>query len=148
MLTSPDQATRGTVLLLFPAAVLIMFVLGAIVIDVSVTRLRGDELESVAASAANDALAALDVDALRAGDGIRLDLDRARAEARAAIDAGSRPEARLVALTTERDERGRIVVAVTLELDVDLVMAPALGDLDEITLRRTARATILGSDLP
>lgn len=139
---------RGTVLLMFPAAVLIMFVLGAIVIDVSLTHVRGRELETVAGSVANDALAGLDVAALRDGDGVVIDPLAARTHAEASIAAGALPDARLAELAIETDGQGRTVIAVTLELDVDLVMAPAVGDLDEITLRRTQRATIIGSDLP
>ena len=65
----------------------------------------------------------------------------------------ARPQGRVVVAAQEgavvaRDDQGRAVIAVTLQLEVDLVMAPALGDLGEITLRRSARATVLGSDLP
>ncbi|MEZ5165726.1 MAG: hypothetical protein R2695_04245 [Acidimicrobiales bacterium] len=49
---------KGTVLLLFPTAVLIMVLLGAIVVDVGLTQVRARELDAVAGSAANDALAA------------------------------------------------------------------------------------------
>ncbi|GJM38790.1 MAG: hypothetical protein DHS20C19_21570 [Acidimicrobiales bacterium] len=125
-----------------------MFVLGAIVIDVSLTHVRGDELESVAGSAANDALAGLDLVALRSGDGVQIDVDRATTFAEAGIAAGALPEAELTELTVGLDGQGRTVISVTLELSVDLVMAPAVGDLDSVTLRRTRSATILGSDLP
>lgn len=147
MLTSVERE-RGTVLLLFPAAILIMFVLGAIVIDVGLTHVRGDELEAVAGSAANDALGGLDVVSLRAGRGVRIDDERATALARAGIAAGVLPEAELVDLTVDIDGQGRTVISVTLELTVDLIMAPAIGDLGSVTLRRTGSATILGSDLP
>ena len=43
---------RGTVLLLFPASVLIVFLLGAIVVDVGLAQLRARELEAVAAAIA------------------------------------------------------------------------------------------------
>ncbi|MDW3218017.1 MAG: hypothetical protein R8F63_05330 [Acidimicrobiales bacterium] len=143
-----SRREHGTVLLLFPAAILIMFVLGAVVIDVSLTHVRGDELEAVAGSAANDALAGLDVVALRSGDGVRIDVDRAVDVAEAGIAAGPLPEAELIDLRVDVDGDGRTVISVTLELTVDLVMAPAVGDLDSVTLRRTRSATILGSDLP
>ena len=65
MLRRADTHEQGTVLLLFPAAALIMIVLGAMVIDVSLSQVRARELESVASSAANDALGALDVHHLR-----------------------------------------------------------------------------------
>lgn len=145
MLTPED---RGTVLLLFPAAVVIMFLLGAIVVDVSLTQIRARELEAVAASAANDALAALDVDALRSGEGIVITEAGARAEVAAAVAAGPLADARIDAVTVSRDAQNRTVIAVTLALDVDLVMAPAVGDLGQVTLRRTERAVILGSDVP
>jgi hypothetical protein len=138
---------QGTILLAFPAAVLIMFLLGAVVIDVGVTQVRARELEAVAGSAANDALAALDTDALRAGRGLVINERRARAIAEASVAAGSLPDARVEAVAVGIDARGRTVISVSLRLDVDLVMAPAVGPLGAITLRRTERATILGSEL-
>jgi hypothetical protein len=139
---------RGTVLLLFPAAVLVMFVLGAIVIDVSLSQLRGRELEAVAASAANDVLAALDVGALRSGQGIVISETDARSVVAASIDAGPLPQARVTDVAVEVDDADRTVIDVTLSLDVELVMAPAIGNLGAITLQRTERALILGSDIP
>jgi len=137
----------GTVLLMFPAAVLIMFVLGAIVVDVGLTQVRARELHAVADSAANDALAALDIDALRRGDGIVIDLAAARATAEAAVAGGPLSSASVEFVNVSTDTVGRTVIAVTLELHIDLVMAPAVGDLTEVTLRRTGRATVLGSEL-
>lgn len=138
---------RGTVLLLFPVAVLVMFVLGAIVIDVSLSRLRGRELEAVAASAANDALAALDVAALRSGEGIIISETDARAVVAASVGAGPLPAAQISDVAIARDAENRTVIDVTLRLDVDLVMAPAIGDLGTVTLERTERAVILGSNI-
>ena len=88
MLALHRSSERGTVLLMFPAAVLIMFILGAMVIDVSLTQVRARELESAAASAANDALAGLDVGALRSGQGIVISEADARRLAEASIAAG------------------------------------------------------------
>jgi hypothetical protein len=48
-------------------------------------------------------------------------------------------------VTISLDTQARTVISVTLALDVNLVMAPAIGNLDEITLRRTEQAVILGS---
>jgi len=139
---------RGTILLIFPAAVLVMFLLGAIVIDVALTQVRGRELEAVAGSAANDALAALDVAALREGRGVVIDEGNARARVAAAVANGPLPQAVTEQVTISVDPQGRTVIAVTLRLDVELVMAPAVGSLGEVRLRRTERATILGSELP
>jgi hypothetical protein len=150
MLTSsrPRARERGSILLIFPATVLVMFLLGAIVIDVALTQVRGRELEAVAGSAANDALAALDVAALRSGRGIVIDEGTARARIAAAVANGPLPEAVTEQVAISVDAQGRTVIAVTLRLDVELVMAPAVGPLGEVTLRRTERATILGSELP
>jgi hypothetical protein len=149
MLTQPDSCAsdRGSVLLLFPAAVLVMFLLGAVVIDVSLTQLRARQLEAVAASAANDALAALDVAALRDGRGVVIDETVAAEVAARAIATGPLPLATVEAVWVEVDGAGRTVIAVTVSLAVDLVMAPSIGSFDRVTLRRTERATILGSEL-
>ena len=140
-------AERGTILFLFPAAVLIMFILGAIVIDVSLTQVRARELEAVAESAASDALAALDIVALRNGEGFVIPEADAALRTRASVAAGPLPNAVVDLLRVDVDSQGRTIVAVTLSLTVDLVMAPGVGDLDQVTLTRTGRATILGSEL-
>ncbi len=136
-------ADRGTVLIMFPAAVLIMVILGAIVIDVGYTHVRARELQAVAASAANDSLAALDVSALRSGAGVVIDETGARAIVAEAIAAGPLPDATITDVEITTDAAGRPQISVTLSLDVDLVMAPAIGDLDRITLTRTERAVII-----
>lgn len=138
-----SRGDRGTVLLLFPAAVMIMVVMGALVIDTGVVHLRGRELQAVAQSAANDTLAALDVEALRRGEGIVIDADRARTIVGDAVAAGPLPGARLVAIDVGTDAAARLEIAVTMRLDTELVLAPALGDLDRVSLTRTGRAVIL-----
>ncbi len=89
----------------------------------------------------------LDVEALRSGSGVVIDPFQARSDVEESIADGALPNAQLVHLAIESDAQGRTVIAVTLELDVDLVMAPAVGELDSITLRRTERATIIGSEI-
>jgi len=75
---------RGSVLMLMPAAVLIVMVLGAIAVDLTAVRLGQRELIAAAGDAANDAVTVgLDEAALRAGAGYRI--DTARAE-RAVLD--------------------------------------------------------------
>ena len=65
---SGARAERGTVLMLFPAAVLILCVLGALAVDSANATMRRRELQSSADAAANDAAAlAIDTAALRAG---------------------------------------------------------------------------------
>lgn len=73
-----ERGDRGSALMLMPAAVLVMVVLGSLVVDFSLVGVRQRELQNAAAAAANDAAtAALDRDALRAGE-LVLDRDRAR----------------------------------------------------------------------
>jgi len=65
---------RGSVLMLMPAAVLVVLLLGAISVDLAIVHLRQHQAVAAAASAANDAVTAgLDQTALRRGDGYRLD---------------------------------------------------------------------------
>ncbi len=129
---------RGTVLLMFPAALMVMVVLGAIVIDVGYTATRGRELRAVAASAANDSLAALDIAVLRATGDVVIDASTAHRTVAQAIALGPLPDAQIVGI----DING-LEIAVTLRLEVELVMAPALGDLNRVTLIRTERAVVL-----
>ena len=129
---------RGTVLLMFPAALMVMVVMGAIVIDVGYTAIRGRELRAVAASAANDSLAALDIAVLRATGDVVINKSTARRIVAQAIALGPLPDAQIVGIDINGFE-----IAVTLRLEIELVMAPALGDLNRVTLIRTERAVVL-----
>ena len=129
---------RGTVLLLFPAALMAVLVMGAIVVDVGYTTIRGRELRAVAASAANDSLAALDIVELRTTGQTVIDVDAARRIVAEAIASGPLPDARIVDVAINRFE-----ISVTLALDLELVMAPALGDLTRVTLVRTERVAVV-----
>lgn len=78
MLTSRFRGSAGSVLMLMPVAVLIMFVLGAITVDLTAVRAGRQDLLAAATDAANDAATAgLDEAALRAGLGFQLDPNRA-----------------------------------------------------------------------
>ena len=123
---------------MFPAALMVMVILGAIVIDVGYTTIRGRELRAVAASAANDSLAALDIAVLRATGDVVIDERAARRIVAQAIALGPLPDAQIVGIDINGFE-----IAVTLQLEIELVMAPALGDLNRVTLIRTERAVVL-----
>jgi hypothetical protein len=72
-----SRGDQGSVLMLMPVAVLIMFVLGAIAVDLTGVRAGQRDLQAAATDAANDAATAgLDEAALRAGQGYRLDPTR------------------------------------------------------------------------
>jgi len=74
----------GNTLILFPTAVLILFGLGAVALDTATVFLGQRRLVDVASAVANDAIAAVDVDAFfsQSEEGAAVPLDRARAEAR------------------------------------------------------------------
>ena len=139
------KSERGTVLLMFPTAVFIMIVLGALVIDVGLTQVRAKELTAVTASAANDALAALDINNLRDTSIISFDVRQATAIVSESVAAGPLPESVVVKVRVIDPGGVEPQLEVTLRLKVELIMAPALpGDLDSTTIIRTQTVSILG----
>jgi len=127
----------GNVLLLFPAAVLVLVILGALAVDFSIVYLGEREAADLAAALANDAASALDEvafygaadeDGSGAGgsDGeFRLDEDRAAALIAARVDA--RQGDRFTVVGQPRlslDGATRLRVTVTAE--VPLVFSRAL----------------------
>ena len=145
MLMQNRRMDGGTVLLLFPAAALIMIVLGAIVIDVSLSQVRARELELAAASAANDALGALDVQNLRATGQVRFDPVLAEAIVTESVAMGPLPNASVRSISITGIDGETPQIAVTLTLVVDLVMSPALpGGIGSTTITRTRTVSILG----
>ena len=114
-------------MLLFPAAVLCVMVLAAITIDLGLLQVRVQQLRSVAASAANDALGALDVDTLRDTGTISFDLAEARQIVADAVAAGPLPDASVDGVTITARPADRWEIAVTLSLVVEPVIAPAIG---------------------
>lgn len=135
---------RGTVLLMFPAAVMIMLVLGAIVLDVGLSQVRARELQAVADSAANDTLAALDIAALRSGLPLTLNPARARAIVAESVASGPLPESVVESIAIGHNGGGQITVDVRLRLRVDLMIAPALpGGITSTLITRTGRVVVL-----
>ena len=129
----------GSVLLLMPAAVLIVLVLAAIAVDTAIVHLARRELVAGADSAANDAVTyGLDERRFRAGEGYRLDPDRVEQavldtlEADGLLDRLSAPPQ--VTVT------GQSAITVELTMQVEYVFAKALpGDTSTpVTARSTA----------
>ncbi|MEM9522085.1 MAG: hypothetical protein AAGA37_22445 [Actinomycetota bacterium] len=136
---------RGSIHLLFPAAFLVMIVLGAIVIDVGLSQVRARELEAVASSAANDALGALDLDALRENGEVRFDVAHAERIVQQAVANGALTDAVVLDVALSTNGLGEPQIDVTLQLQVEFVIAPALpGGLDSTTITRTRSASVLG----
>lgn len=137
-----DRSDRGSALMLMPAAVLVMLVLGAITVDLAVVRLGQRELIAAATDAANDAATVgLDQGELRAGRGYVLDPARAEAAVLASLDAkglldrlAAPPEVTVTADGT---------VEVRLVRRVPHVFAKALPGVDGDTLVRGTGAASL-----
>lgn len=128
---------RASALLLMPAAVLVVLVLGAIAVDAAVAFLAERDLAAAAAAAANDAATAgLDEDALRGGAGYRLDPALVEAAVQRALTARGVDPGTSVDVAVAGTE-----VRVTLRGAARLVFAPAIpGAPDTVDVEATASA--------
>ena len=135
------RGQRGSVLILMPAAVLIVLLLGAIAVDLTIVHLRQQQAIDAAASAANDAVTGgLDRDALRAGHGYRLDPARVDAAVDRSIDAQGLADQ--LAAPPEITETAPDTITVVITLRADYLFARALPDMPpNTTVRGTATAT-------
>jgi hypothetical protein len=141
---------RGTTLLLFPAAVLIMMMLGAIAVDLGEVQLAHRQLIREVGTAADDAADRLDVAGLRdssAESGSqddrleRLDPDAARATALADLAAADLPGRAVGAPTiTIGPAPGTVTVSVTRDIPHIFGRAvPGVPDAQRITVRLSGR---------
>lgn len=129
---------RGSVLMLMPAGVLVVLLLGAISFDLSLVFLRQRQASSVAVDVANDlASAAFDETTFRATGRFELDPGRADRIGRALVDASDLAGE----VTSFRiDITGPDRIRVTLTVRVQYVFAKAIpGAADGTTV--TAHAT-------
>jgi Flp pilus assembly protein TadG len=133
---------RGTVLMLMPAAVVVLLVLGAISFDFAHLYLAKRELQAAAESAANDAVTfGIDQAAVRRGDGIRFD-DRSVIEAVEASLAAHGTGLDLVA-PPRVEEVGATQVRVTVTGRVDFVFVAVVpGAARSSVVTATALATV------
>ena len=89
------SAERGSTLLLAPIAMLIVFMLGAVTLEVAAMHLRQRQLHDLATSIANDAATVgFDVDEFRATGTISIDLSAAQSVVGPSIAISQIPEAR------------------------------------------------------
>ena len=139
---------RGTTLLLFPAAVLVMMMLGAIAVDLGEVQLAHRQLVRAVGTAADDAADQLDVSALRdtsAGPGDsrlqRLDGDAARRIATddlATADLPGRPVG--APIITLGPAPGTVTVSVTRDIPHIFGRAvPGVPDAERITVRLSGK---------
>jgi Flp pilus assembly protein TadG len=141
-MTRPEsKAERGTVLMLMPAAVLVLVVLASIAVDFSLQGMRARSLHNAAAGAANDAAtAALSQQGLREGD-TWVDVEAAQRVAAQSLAARGVDLAALPIVTISPDGRE---VTVQLQATYDYVFAPAIpGAPDTFTVDATATARSL-----
>lgn len=130
---------RGSVLMLMPAGVLVVLLLGAIAFDLSLVFLRQRQTSSVAVDVANDlATAALDEAAFRADGRFRLDPERAEELGRALVGSSDLGED---VVDVEVAVVGLDTVEVRVVVQVDYVFAKAIpGATDGTTVTATATA--------
>jgi len=127
---------RGSVLMLMPAAVLIVLLLGAIAVDSAIVYLRQRQAYNVAFDAANDAAGAgFDLAIAREEGEIVYDPDRVDALARQAVDAAGIEDLELVEARPDGDG-----VVVTVTVTVRHLFVQAFGDPARDTVTIDARA--------
>ena len=134
-----ERRDRGSVLMLMPAGVLVVLLLGSIAFDLSVVFLRQRQASSVAVDVANDlATAALDEEAFRADGAYRLDPDRADELAGDLVRASDLGDH---VADLEVTVLGPDSVEVRVQVTVDYVFAKAIpGARDGTTVEATATA--------
>lgn len=130
---------RASVLMLMPAGVLIVLLLGAVAFDLSLLFLRQRQASSAAADVANDlATAALDEDAFRSSGDFQLDPERAAALGGSLVET-SDIAAQVVDVEISLPDLE--TVQVTLVVEVEYVFAKAIpGAADGTTVTATATA--------
>jgi hypothetical protein len=140
------QGDSGSVLLLFPAAFLIVLALGAMAIDAAAVHLRQRELAAVAGAAANDAaMLGLDRDLLRRSGDLALDPITVERAAMAALDRRGVLDELLEPPTIR--VIGELTVEVSLVAHAAYVIAPALpGDRAGQVVRASAHARAVADD--
>ena len=130
------RAERGSVLMLMPAAVLIMLLLGAIAVDSAIVYLGQRQAYNVAFDAANDAAGAgFDLEVARTEGEIVYDSDRVEDLAAQAVAAAAIDGLELVSAEVE----GTAVV-VTVRRTVEHLFVQALGDPARDVITISARA--------
>jgi len=133
---------RGSVLMLMPAAFLILVVLGAIAVDLTAIRVGQRSLLNSATDAANDAVTVgLDENTYRSGGGYALDPQKVRSSVYAVLYAKGILN-RLTSAPTILIHPDRSVTVI-LEGRVDHIFAKALpGASDPVPVRAEATAHV------
>lgn len=127
---------RGSVLMLMPAAVLIVLLLGAVAVDSAIVYLKQRQAYNVAFDAANDAAGAgFDLEAARTTGEIVWDPQRIEALAAEAVAAAGIDGLDLVTARPDGDD-----VEVTVAVTVEHLFVQVFGDPARDELEVSARA--------
>lgn len=128
---------RGSVLMLMPAAIVIVLLLGAIAVDSAIVYLGQRQAYNVAFDAANDAAGAgFDAAEARATGTIVYRPDRVRELVAEAVLAADLDGFRSYDVAVEDDD----VITVTIVVEVDRMFGQAFGADPAEEIRITARA--------
>ncbi len=132
---------RGTALLFFPAALLVMVVLASITVDLARLHLGQRQADDLAAATANDSVTVgLDETAIRSGDGYHLDVTRVDAVVAGHLARADRST--LLGVTARGSVQGARTVTVTVTARVPLAFAHAVpGTPASVGIRTSATAT-------
>jgi Flp pilus assembly protein TadG len=136
---------RGSVLLLMPAGVLVLLVLGAIAVDFSLVHLAQRELADAAAAAANDAaVAGLDEGAFYGAGRLHVDQRRARSVAAAswAVRSAAFLDGGLERVDVSTVAGEQVQVTVTARATVEMIFSKALPGAPQ---RRSVRAVAVAT---
>ena len=144
-------ADRGTALLLLPAAIVLLTVLGALTVDGAAALLTRRQLAAIAATAANEAAtAALDTHRFHLDGTYTVDPVLARTLVEARVAAHPDPHINTASVTDVQveptaDPAAPVRVTVTLTGRAPTVFLPAVSDtLTTITATATATALVAG----
>ena len=131
--------------MLFPAAILIVLGLGALAVDSAVLFLGQRRLADLAASVANDAVAAVSTEAFYAPGGSSIELDRGRAERRAEQLVAAQPQDRSLESVSCDVAVAGLRAEVSCEATVRPLLAPmwpGLAPTQRVRARDAAVAVI------
>ena len=127
---------RGSVLMLMPAAVLIVLLLGAIAVDSAIVFLKQRQAYNVAFDAANDAAGAgFDLETARTSGDIVYDPVQVEALAREAVAASGIDDLTVVSAAADGD-----AVIVTVRTTVEHLFVQVFGDPAQDMITISARA--------
>ena len=137
------RPTRGSVLMLMPAALLVVFVLGSICVEFAVVSMRQRALYNAADAAANDAATvAIDPIVLRTTGEVVLDPDLVDAAVEQSLRAQGVELAAEPVIEISTDRRS---IRLVLVQHVPFVIARALPGEDGADVRATVRVTTIES---